>query len=176
MAAQFNFIGLRDIIGSGLPPQVVFTGGTVTAEVAATGGVKTEDTPFKIAVSSLIGNDTDADGDPITFVSVQGAVGGTVSEAGGYITFTPAANYFGAASFTYTIRDSAGLTDTATASFNINNVNDGPVLDLDSTTADRRAARSPSPPLVVRRSGLPARMCRSPTSTTPTCRARAFPS
>ena len=81
-AAQFNFIGLRDIIGSGLPEHIVFTGGTVTASVAATGGVKTEDTPFKIAVSSLIGNDTDADGDPITFVSVQGAVGGTVSEIG----------------------------------------------------------------------------------------------
>ena len=35
MAAQFNFIGLRDIIGSGLPEHIVFTGGTVTAEVAA---------------------------------------------------------------------------------------------------------------------------------------------
>ena len=90
-------------------------------------------------MSSLTGNDSDADGDPITFVSVQGAVGGTVSLSGGYITFTPAANYFGAASFTYTIRDSAGLTDTATASFNINNVNDGPVLDLDSTMPDRNS-------------------------------------
>ena len=83
MAAQFNFIGLRDIIGNGLPPRIVFTGGTVTAEVAASVGVKTEDTPFTVAVSSLIGNDTDADGDPITFVSVQGAVGGTVSQSGG---------------------------------------------------------------------------------------------
>ena len=51
-AAQFNFIGLRDIIGSALPPQVVFTGGTVTAEVAASNGVKTEDTPFIVAVSA----------------------------------------------------------------------------------------------------------------------------
>ena len=38
-AAQFNFIGLRDIIGSGLPEHIVFTGGTVTAEVAASNGV-----------------------------------------------------------------------------------------------------------------------------------------
>ena len=90
-------------------------------------------------MSSLIGNDTDADGNPITFVSVQGAVGGTVSQSGGNITFTPTANFSGAASFTYTIRDSAGLTDTATASFNINNVNDGPVLDLDSTMPDRNS-------------------------------------
>ena len=126
---------MRDIIGSDAAASHRFPGWTVTAEIAASGGVKTEDTPFTVAVSSLIGNDTDADGDPITFVSVQGAVGGTVSEAGGYITFMPAANYFGAASFTYTIRDSAGLTDTATASFNINNVNDAPVLDLDANNS-----------------------------------------
>ena len=102
---------------------------------------KTEDTPFTIAASALTGNDASA----VTFVSVQDASGGIVSLSGGNITFTPTANYFGAASFTYTIRDSAGLTDTATASFNINNVNDGPVLDLDSTMPDRNSVTIATP-------------------------------
>ena len=93
---------------------------------------RTEDLPFTIAVSGLTGNDSDPDGNPITFVSVQDAVGGTVGQVGGVIIFEPTANYFGAASFTYTIRDPLGETDTATVNFNITAVNDAPVLDLDA--------------------------------------------
>ena len=90
-----------------------------------------EDVVLNVAVSTLTGNDSG----PFTLVSVQGAVGGIVGLSNGIVTFTPTANYFGPASFTYTIQGSSGQTDTATASFNITPANDGPQIDLDSTAA-----------------------------------------
>ena len=50
------------------------------------------------------------------------------------MTYTPAANYFGTDSFTYTISDNgtntAGHTDTATVNVTITNVNDAPQVTL----------------------------------------------
>ena len=174
-AAQFNFIGLRDIIGNALPPRIVFTGGTVTAEVAATGGVKTEDTPFTIAVSSLIGNDSDPDGDPITFVSVQGAVGGSVSLSGGIYHLHAGSELFR--------RGELHLHDPGFC--RPDRHRDG--LVQHQQCQRRAGARSRQhdarPQLGHHRHrwwfggpGHKRRMCRSPTSTTPTCRVRAFPS
>ncbi len=57
-----------------------------------------------IAPLTLLGNDTDPDGNPLTITSVQGAVNGTVALVGGNVVFTPTAGYNGPASFTYTIR------------------------------------------------------------------------
>ena len=77
-----------------------------------------EDTPIFMAASDLTGNDSDPDGNPFSVVSVQGAAGGFVSLVGGFIFFTAGGDYVGAASFTYTIRDTFGATDTATVNFN----------------------------------------------------------
>ncbi|KIQ25679.1 hypothetical protein RT97_23645, partial [Variovorax paradoxus] len=63
----------------------------------------TEDTPLSIPAATLVGNDTDVDGDTLTISSVQGAVNGTVSLVGGNVVFTPAPNFNGTASFTYTV-------------------------------------------------------------------------
>ena len=86
-----------------------------------------EDTPFVFQASTLLDNDTDANHDHLTVVSVQGAIHGTVSMVNGEATFTPEANYYGPASFTYTISDGKGGTDTATVNLNICAVNDAPV-------------------------------------------------
>lgn len=86
-----------------------------------------EDTPLSLSVTSLLGNDTDADGDTLTIQSVQGAVNGTVSLVAGSVIFTPAANYSGPASFTYTISDGKDGTDTATVNLSVAPVNDAPV-------------------------------------------------
>jgi hypothetical protein len=43
------------------------------------------------------------------------------------VTYTPAPNYFGPDSFTYTISDSDGATDTATVNITVTNVNDQPI-------------------------------------------------
>jgi hypothetical protein len=45
------------------------------------------------------------------------------------VTYTPNANYFGPDSFTYTISDGNGGTDTATVSVTVTSVNDPPVAD-----------------------------------------------
>ncbi len=86
----------------------------------------TEDTPITIPASTLLANDTDLDGDTLTITSVQGATNGTVALVNGSPVFTPNGNYFGPASFTYTITDGTS-TSTATVNLTIAPVNDAPV-------------------------------------------------
>ena len=104
-----------------------------------------EDTPFTIAV---LGNDSDPDGDPLTVTAINGAAiaagqtrtvsGGTVTlNVDGTLTFNPAANYNGAAGFSYTVSDGQGGTATAVVSGSVTAVNDAPVAGNDSfTTAE----------------------------------------
>ena len=91
-----------------------------------------EDTPISLSPTSLIGNDSDLDGDPLTIISVQGASNGTVAMVGGNVVFTPSPNYSGPASFTYTISDGRGGTSTATVNLTVLPVNDPPVAVDDS--------------------------------------------
>ena len=91
-----------------------------------TGITTAEDTDAVIPAATLLANDTDIDGGPLTVTSVGGAVGGTVALAGTTITFTPTANTSGPASFTYTVSDGAGGTDTATVTVTVTAVNDPP--------------------------------------------------
>src|SRR5213079_1408884 len=71
-----------------------------------------EDTPVTI---SVLANDTDVDtGDTKAINSItQGAHGGVVANADGTLTYTPAANYNGSDSFTYTMKDAAGAVSNA---------------------------------------------------------------
>ncbi|MEN0039464.1 MAG: Ig-like domain-containing protein [Cellvibrio sp.] len=101
-----------------------------------------EDTSLSIPVSSLLANDTDADGDTLTVTSVQGAVNGSVSLVGGNVIFTPAANYAGPASFTYTIGDGKGGTATATVNLSVAPVNDAPVAVADTALGKVNTALS----------------------------------
>ncbi len=98
----------------------------------------TEDTPFS-SVVSLIANDTDGDGDALTAVAgtFATAQGGSVTiAADGSYVYTPAANFSGTDSFTYTVTDGA-LTDTGTVTLTVNAVNDAPVAGADtSSTAE----------------------------------------
>jgi large repetitive protein len=92
-----------------------------------------EDSALVIAAADLLANDTGL-GDGAAIVSVQAAVNGMVSydTMTGEITFTPDADYYGPASFTYTIRDADGEESTATVNLTINNVNDVPVAVMDT--------------------------------------------
>lgn len=78
---------------------------------------------------NVLGNDTDANNDSLTVTMVtQGAHGSVAITGGGTgVSYTPNANFFGADSFTYTIDDGHGGTDTATVHVNVTNVNDPPV-------------------------------------------------
>ena len=52
--------------------------------------------------------------------------GGTVSVSNGVILYTPAADFFGTETFTYTAIDGLGNSDTATVTITIPNINDPP--------------------------------------------------
>ncbi|MGE3277967.1 MAG: Ig-like domain-containing protein [Vicinamibacterales bacterium] len=97
-----------------------------------------EDTPITIPAATLLANDTDTDGDTLTVSAVSGAVNGTVALSGSNVVFTPALNFNGAASFTYTVQDGNGGSDTAAVSVTVSAVNDPPVAvdDTASTSED----------------------------------------
>ena len=69
----------------------------------------------------------------------QGAHGSVTFTATG-VSYTPAANYNGADSFTYTIGDGNGGTATATVSVTVTAVNDAPSF---TKGANQTSARAP---------------------------------
>ncbi len=93
---------------------------------------------------NVLGNDSDVDGNPLTVTQVNGTAitdggpavavtNGSVQLVAGQLIFTPAANYNGPASFTYTITDGT-VTATATVSGTVTPVNDAPVAVNDTFT------------------------------------------
>jgi len=95
----------------------------------------TEDTSLTIAPGALLSNDVDPDGDILNVVSVANSVNGAVTMVGGQIIFTPNTNFFGPASFEYTVDDGNGGTTVGLVNITVNPVNDAPVLDLDTSSA-----------------------------------------
>lgn len=100
-----------------------------------------EDTPVSFSPATLLANDSDPDGHPLTLVSVQEPSHGTVAVVNGQVVFTPEADYTGPASFTYTISDGQGGTSTAVVAINVLPVNDTPVArdDVNGVTEDGAA-------------------------------------
>ena len=79
---------------------------------ADSGYSTSQNTALTIAASSLLANDTDPNGDPLTVTGVSGAVNGNVSfnAQTNVVTFTPTTGYTGPASFSYAISmDAAAL-------------------------------------------------------------------
>jgi len=95
----------------------------------------TEDTPITFNPITGLNESSGADnfesaGRTLTAVGTP-AHGSVSFAADGTITYTPAANYNGPDSFTYTV-SSGGVTETATINLNVAAVNDVPVLSLDA--------------------------------------------
>jgi large repetitive protein len=91
---------------------------------------------------NVLANDSDVDGDALAVTTLTPTAShGTVScTAAGSCTYTPALNYNGPDSFTYSISDGNGGSDTATVSFTVTPVNDAPTAVDDSlTTAENTA-------------------------------------
>jgi subtilisin family serine protease len=118
---------------------------TVTVAVVAADGppvavddIATTDEDTAVAVD-VLANDVDPEGGPLTVTAVTAPSSGAAAIAGdGTVTYTPAADYHGTDTFEYTIRDAAGLTDTATVSLDVTGVNDQPTAtdDTASTAED----------------------------------------
>jgi hypothetical protein len=91
-----------------------------------------EDTPLLITQAALLRNDRDVDtatdGQVLSITAVSNAQNGTVTlNANGTISFKPVDDFYGNASFDYTVNDGSGGTATATAIIALANVNDAPV-------------------------------------------------
>ncbi len=96
-----------------------------------------EDTSITITPATLLANDSDKDGDILTITSVQSPVNGSIITDGfGDFVFTPNVNYFGPASFTYTVDDGAGGTRTEIVNLMVSSVNDQTVITLDTGSGD----------------------------------------
>ena len=80
---------------------------------------------------SLLANDYDVDGDPLTIViNGQPAQGRVVLNADNTVTYVPAADWSGEDSFTYRLSDGQTLSDIATVRLIVNAVADAPKLVL----------------------------------------------
>ena len=104
--------------------------GPVAADDSAT---TNEDTSITV---NVVSNDSDVDGDTLVVSAVTQGVNGTVSFAGGSVTYTPSGNFNGSDSFTYTMSDGNGGTATGTVNVTVNLVNDAPVANNDSATTN----------------------------------------
>ena len=112
---------------------------TNVAPVAVADSYSTpEDTGLSVSAPGVLGNDTDADGNPLTASLVTDVSHGTlVLDSSGSFIYTPAANYHGADSFTYQAYDGTAYSNTVTVSLNVTSVNDAPVVVNDTyTTAE----------------------------------------
>ena len=84
------------------------------------------------STTDVLANDSDVDGDALFVLSIVQPVNGVVVDNGdGTVTYTPAADWNGVDSFTYTVSDGA-LTDTATVTVTVAAVNDAPMAVDDS--------------------------------------------
>ncbi|HWO23947.1 MAG TPA: Ig-like domain-containing protein [Kofleriaceae bacterium] len=92
-----------------------------------------EDTVLVIAETTLVANDTDVDTTTLTVTQVSGAVNGTVTQAGGHVTFTPNQDYTGMASFTYTVSDGSAIA-IGVVTITVTPINDAPVASDDNVT------------------------------------------
>jgi large repetitive protein len=103
------------------------------ASADASGGVLANDTPNPgLTVTELNGNAADVGG-----TGVDTAHGHVILNSDGSYTYTPAANFNGTDSFSYTASDGETTTTSATVNITVNAVNDPPaVADDTATTAE----------------------------------------
>lgn len=130
--------------------------GTVTVNLAAVNDppvlslasnvVAQEDTNLVVSQAALLGSSlpgpataTDEAGQTLSITAVgtngQTTQGGTVSVAGGQVTYRAAQDFFGTDSFAVTVRDSGGATTVGTITINVAPVNDPPTVGSPSLIA-----------------------------------------
>jgi cyclophilin family peptidyl-prolyl cis-trans isomerase len=113
---------------------VTVTGSNAPPVAGADTATTTEGAPVTV---NVLANDSDPESQTLTVaVLTQPAHGTAAVNADKTITFTPAADYSGADSFTYELRDGNGGIATGTVNVTIANVNDAPVAGDDTATTN----------------------------------------
>ncbi|HYE98282.1 MAG TPA: Ig-like domain-containing protein, partial [Planctomycetota bacterium] len=99
-------------------------------------GSVSEDAPLVVSAPGLLGNDTDANGDPLTTTLVAGPTNGTLTlGTDGSYTYTPNADFHGTDGFTYQANDGQAASVTASVVITVTAVNDLPAAADDSFEA-----------------------------------------
>ena len=128
---------VNDGIEDSVPATISITVSSVNDPPIANGDAITtqEDTPA--AAIDVQANDTDIDNNTLTVIAVSQGTNGTVMiNPDGTLTYSPNADFSGTDTFTYTISDDKGQTDTAQVKVTINMLNDAPVFaSIPVTTA-----------------------------------------
>ena len=95
-----------------------------------------EDAP--IVTINVLANDTDLDNDRlVVMTATQGGNGSVNINTDNTLTYIPNRNFCGADTFTYTLSDGKGGTDTAAVKVTVNAVNDSPVITSRPVTTTR---------------------------------------
>ncbi len=82
-----------------------------------------EDSVLNIAAPGVLGDDTDADGDPITAVWVSGPANGMLTlNSDGSFTYTPNPNFIGPDTFDYKANDNCDDSNDATVTITVDEV------------------------------------------------------
>jgi hypothetical protein len=108
------------------------------APVANAQSVSTaEDTAKAITLTA-----SDAEGSALVYTVVTNPASGTLSGTAPNLTYTPAANYSGPASFTFRVSDGTVNSATAAVSITVTAVNDAPVATPQSVTTAHNTAKA----------------------------------
>ncbi|MFO1513416.1 MAG: Ig-like domain-containing protein [Verrucomicrobiota bacterium] len=100
-----------------------------------------EDTALVVSAPGVLGNDSDADGDPLTAIFASNPTHGTLTfNADGSFTYVPTTNFAGADSFTYRANDGTANSSLATVTLTVIPVNDPPLARDDAYTVGEDAA------------------------------------
>ncbi len=85
----------------------------------------------KVAIATLLANDSDPDGDPVSFLSASAvsANGATMTRQGEWLFYSPPGGFINIDSFTYTISDTRGAAATGTVTVKLKG-QDGAALNL----------------------------------------------
>jgi len=146
-AGSLKFLGTTNSLA---PVQLINTppvAGADTIERSPSSGTK-------VAVATLLANDTDADGDVLTFVgfSTNSAQGGSLSQSNGWVIYVPPAGFTNGDSFTYTISDGWGAPVSGTVTINVQ-VDNTPSPNLEITNLGNGS-------YLIRFDGIPGRTYR----------------
>jgi len=138
-ADTFKYITSDGNLGGYDTAKVIVTVTPVNdAPVAVNDNVSTaEDTPLTLAISEMLANDADIDGDTLTFESIDttGTIGTVGIEPGNAtVAYTPKADFNGEDIFYYIINDNKGGKDSAMVIVTVTPVNDRPVAVNDTVT------------------------------------------
>jgi VCBS repeat-containing protein len=103
-----------------------------------------------IGGTGVLGNDSDADNDPLTAILISGPANGGLSfSSSGIFDYFPNSGFSGSDSFTYQVSDGTDTSDPVTVTITVNDLPPAPVANGDAYSVDEDASLWISAPGVL---------------------------